>query len=131
MSEPDDTVDPNPEAAPQPFLRRDQILLLVFLPGCITAIYVGMLLFKRDYAALLYQHPLGVKMLTVALVDLAIGQVTFLVYFILVNRLGGERVVPSGIRFLVIVAALLLFYLPVVFVILVGPAAIQITESLR
>jgi hypothetical protein len=82
-----------------------------------------------DQAALLWNTDIGVKMSLFAIVALALNAGRFVLACVLANRSGS-----TGVRRAVsIVAGLVLtmfFYLPSAFVVLIGPAAIQIQNSM-
>ncbi len=123
--------------APEPPLwTGDQLTCLGVQALLIASLFIGMLLFKGDYLSMLWTHPMGVRML---LGSLALTAFNFGLYLFLcailnrvfpVNQAEVERrrevlfTLLLGVHFVV-------FTLPVIFVLLVGPAAITIAENLR
>src|SRR5579859_3211299 len=114
---------------PSPILRRGQVFDLIVLPAVIILIFILMASVKYDYVSMLWEKALGIKMLIGAVLQLIIGETLFAGIYIARNRLPPAR---SGLHLLLGTGLFLTFVLcivPVVFVILVGPAAIQIIEG--
>jgi hypothetical protein len=112
-------------------LHRGQWVDLICLPGLVIALFLIMLHLKYDYVSMLWQTELGIKMMVVGLAQFLVGEVILALLYFLRNRSApsqrGLRVLLSITFFL----TFLCFILPAVFVILVGPAAIQIMEAFK
>lgn len=85
---------------------------------------------QPDTFPLLWKDPVGVKMTSVACVVLAVHFMAQMAGYAVINRYARRG--PGGLALaaLVSVVCLLLLYLPVVFVILLGPAAIRIQNTM-
>ena len=99
-------------------------------------VFLWMYALQYDYLSLLWLSPTGMRMLIMSVLLLILNFAGFLGICLWLNHAtpaGDDR--RQGRRTFGHVAAallfLLLFYTPVFFVILVGPAAISIQDSLR
>jgi hypothetical protein len=94
--------------------------------------FLAMSLQRPDYVGLLWRDPMGVKMTIGVAVRLAVGAAIFLGGCTLLNRFArapwgtGATIAQVGLT----VAWVVLFCVPVAFVVTVGPAAIQIQKNL-
>jgi hypothetical protein len=89
-----------------------------------------------SYLQLLWTHPVGIKMIVLAWLNLLVGTGIYLLLCWALNR-----AIPPGeengrkrqrwFLFLIQAAFLIIFIAPVIFVILVGPAAISIMDALQ
>jgi hypothetical protein len=111
-------------------------LLFMGVEAFLVLVLLGyFLVLKPDYVNLLWTHPTGIKMLLGAAVLLIINFGAFLGTCMLVNHWappGNEdrRAVRVAVHWLVGGILAILFYFPVLFVLLVGPAAIAIEQNL-
>jgi hypothetical protein len=99
------------------------------------ALYMIMFFFvNRSYAMILYTHPVGIKMLILALALMVLGAVIYLAIMFALNRALLDDKEPTrrykALCFIVAVFHVIVFIFPGIFVVLVGPAAIQIYENL-
>lgn len=90
---------------------------------------------QPDTFPLLWKDPVGVRMTSVACVVLAVHFMAQMAGYAVINRYtrrepGKPGVTSLALAALVSVGCLLLLYLPVVFVILLGPAAIRIQNTM-
>jgi hypothetical protein len=101
----------------------------------LLSLWIGMSVLQPDYISVLWTHPSGLRMLITGMALLILNFVGFLGLCLVFNHWmpatdeskRGRRAVAHGV---LIAILLLLFYLPFVFIITVGPAAIQIQENL-
>jgi hypothetical protein len=122
-----DVLDPKE----RPFLPARYWFDLLALPAFILALFGLFLTVKYDYLRMLWETALGIKMLVMASAAFMLGHVITTVLYIIRNRTSPEQ---RGLRTFLSIAlflTLLFFVLPLIFVILVGPAAIQIVEGFR
>jgi hypothetical protein len=125
----------NRQAAPGALLTRGQATVLAVQVGLLAALLGVLLAVNYARTSLLFSDPLGQKMLTSAGVLLALGLVLQLLVCVILNHVAPVEDETLKTRRFVLsllleVAHLLLFYLPAVFVLLVGPSAIEILRSM-
>jgi hypothetical protein len=122
--------------APEPDLwTSDQLNCVAVQLLMIVGLFFGLFLFKHDYLSMLWTHPLGIRMLVGAVV---LTVFNFGLYLLLCAML--NRCFPPGnkdmerkrnlLSCLLMTIHLIVFFFPVVFVLLIGPAAVQISENL-
>ena len=117
--------DPNPVSHGRQALwswRDLTPVLLLALPGPI--LIAVMMLVKPDYELILFQNPIGMKMLAFA----SMQQVTGMVVHICWSLFGKKA--PRWLSALIVVGVVVFFYLGSIFVVVVGPAAIAIYERM-
>jgi hypothetical protein len=88
---------------------------------------------KPDYVRLLWQDPMGVKMLTAASVLLVVGAVVYLGGCLIINSFVARPkwgTLATVLQMLLVLAWLVLFCAPAVYMLLIGPAAIQIQRNI-
>jgi hypothetical protein len=83
-----------------------------------------LLVTDRNYVSMLWTHPLGIRMLIIAGLMLAINFGAFLGLCLLFNH---RR--PAGDHWVLGTVLFVSLYLPVVFVIMVGPVVIMIEDN--
>jgi hypothetical protein len=88
-----------------------------------------------DYVSVLWSDPLGVKMAASAAGLLAVWAIVYLLGCVLLNRLFTPSDSGRGPLYWLLVTVgqplgFIVFYLPAVFTLLVGPAAVQIQQQL-
>ena len=106
--------------------------------ACPFLIVLGLYLILRivnySYVQLLFVHPVGIKMMILAFGSMLLGAVFYLAVAFALNRtlLGRDdrRKIHKVLSVLLIGLHLILFVLPTLFVVLVGPAVIQIMDNL-
>jgi hypothetical protein len=106
--------------------------------ACPFLIVLGLYLILRivnySYAQLLFLHPVGIKMVILAFGSMLLGAVLYLAATFALNRtlLGRDdrRKIHKVVSMLVVGLHLILFVFPALFVVLVGPAVIQIMDNL-
>lgn len=123
---------PRPRGA---WLTRGQITLRAVQFGLLGVILLVMLLVNFEGTSLLFRDPLGRKMLLQAMTLLACGLALHLLACAALNQLAppGDEALRARRRvlsWLLESAYFLIFYLPVVFVLVVGPAALTIMDAL-
>jgi hypothetical protein len=114
-----------------PILSPRDFFDSLVLPVMVVALFVIMLHVKYDYVSVLWHRPMGIKMLIAAGTSFVLGHFITIVLYIVRNRTSPAQ---RGFRALIFVGLLLTFLLlmlPMVFVLLVGPAAIQIMEGFQ
>lgn len=108
----------------------DQFFMIALLEALVLiAVLAAMLVFAPDHASLLWTHPLGIKLSLGAAVLLIINLGALLGTAAFLNRRAAAS--RNGPRLALVVVLGLLFYVPVLFVVLVGPFVIVIVENLR
>jgi hypothetical protein len=112
------------EGRPDLWTWKDFLLfLLLGLPGSILV--PVMILAKPDYEMMLFESQTGLRMLGFAIVQQVLGMAIHISW----TLVGGKK--ASGwLSALIAVLLVLLFYLPFIFVVVVGPAAVAIYERL-
>lgn len=98
-------------------------VLVTALP--LPIVFVVMWLRKPDYTEVLFTNSTGVRMLGLAVASQLIGMVVHFFWALL-----GSKKAPRWLSVLMIVGVFFFFYLPGIFTVLVGPAAIAIHERL-
>jgi len=138
----DDLAPSSPETPAEPasgcsrqceWFRSWQLGLLAFPIAVIAALALFLWLQKPDYVSLLWQDPMGVKMLTTAATLLVVGVVVYLGGCVVINRLVARPkwgTLATVLQMLLVLAWLVLFCMPGVYVVLIGPAAIQIQRNI-
>jgi hypothetical protein len=113
-----------------------QLAFVAVEAAALVVVFLWMYVLQYDYLSPLWQTPTGMRMLIMGVLLLILNFAGFLGICLWLNHAtpaGDER--RQGRRAFGHAAAallfLLLFYAPVFFVILVGPAAIAIQENLR
>jgi hypothetical protein len=126
------SIDPDAEPPRRPLLLPGQIVTLVAFHLLPAILFVVMWVVKPDYIATLWQTPLGIKMLTSALVMLMTSAVILVPTFILLNRFVPleRKATHKSLTRIIAILCFVLFFFPVIFTILIGPAAIQIMENM-
>jgi hypothetical protein len=122
---------PSDPKQPPRILSLAQWMEVAMLPAFFLLLFVVMLHIKYDYIRVMWEHPLGVKMMVsaVAFVALGTGAVAFLSF--LKNQLKPEA---KGLHFLLACGSVLTYLVlitPACFILLLGPAAIQIVEGFK
>ncbi|HZT82929.1 MAG TPA: hypothetical protein VFA26_22045 [Gemmataceae bacterium] len=127
---------PTLSAAPRPVLWTSaQLRWAVAQAVLLASLAAGLLLLQFDYAGVLFTHPLGRKVLAGALGMAVAGFAIQLAAAAGLNcwlppgdetRRGLRAVVSWALGAVLFVV----FYLPVVFVLLIGPASIHIREAI-
>jgi hypothetical protein len=117
-----------------PWLTCWQAWYLSALIGVFLVIVVTAGVQRPAYLGLLCQHSAGLKMAVMAGLLLGVGTAEYLVSCSCLNRAlaraeGGARTVYRVLIATIAVGYFLFFYLPAVFTVLVGPAAVQIQDS--
>jgi hypothetical protein len=97
--------------------------------------YLVMFFFlNRDYVSILYTHPLGLKMLIVAMGLTVAGATIYLAITFGINRTLLAHREPArrykALCFLLPLVHLIVFIFPAIFVVIVGPAVVQIIENM-
>lgn len=123
------------QLSPSIWWTGGQLAFVAFEAMAVLAVVVGVYVLQPDYVALLWQHPTGIKMLVVSVLLLVVNFAGFLGLCLWFNhRMPPGDETKQGRRtiahWLFALLFLVFLYLPVMFVILVGPAAIAIQESL-
>jgi hypothetical protein len=117
------------------WLTRGQMTLRAVQFGLLAALFVVLLAIGFERTSLLFRDPLGQKMVGTAGALLAVGLVLSLLGCVCLNQAapaGNETLQTRRLVLSVLLEAahFLLFYLPAVFVLLIGPAAIQIVRTM-
>jgi cytosine/uracil/thiamine/allantoin permease len=104
--------------------------------GLLGVAFVGECVLNYDDASLLWRHPLGVRMVLPAVATVTFGIAVFLGSSLLINLLlpaanENRRLARRIVSGLLALAVFVLFFLPAFYVVLVGPSAIQILETIR
>jgi hypothetical protein len=90
---------------------------------------------NRDYVSILYTHPIGIKMLIMALGLTVLGAVIYLAITFALNRVLRDDKEPTRryqvLCFVFALVHFIVFIFPSIYVVIVGPAAIQIMESMN
>ncbi len=126
------------QAAPGPrgaWLSRGQFTLPAVQLGLLAALLLVRLAVDYQRTSLLFHVPLGQKMLTGAASLLGVGLVLHLLGCVAINQLApaaDEALLPRRrlLTLLLAVVNLVLFCFPAVFVLLVGPAAVEIVQTM-
>ncbi|OAI55100.1 hypothetical protein AYO44_02880 [Planctomycetaceae bacterium SCGC AG-212-F19] len=111
----------------------DQISFLVAQIGGLAVLFLAVFIVNPNYARLLYTDPVGVKMSLLATILVGINAGSYLLICFVVNRAWPPGARTRGqVTVLTLLSGLhfILFGLPVVYIILVGPAAITIMNNL-
>jgi len=114
---------------------RGQLAVVALEALAVLGLLFVMYLLNHDYTILLWRSPMGLRMLIIAVLLLLVNFAVFLGLCLWFNYAmpakddtkRGRRTVAHWVLGLLL---LLFFYLPIVFVILIGPAAIAIQENL-
>jgi hypothetical protein len=119
-----------------PWLTCWQTWYLSVLIGVFLVILVTAGVQRPAYLGLLWQHSAGFKMAVMAGLLLGVGTAGYMVGCGCLNRAmarseGGSRMLYRVLIATIAVGYFVFFYLPAVFTVLVGPAAVQIQDSLR
>ncbi|WP_439626325.1 hypothetical protein [Gemmata sp.] len=130
MPDLDDKVAPSAHG-PRWFVTQSQAVVLG-LPLLFLSPLVGVLaLLKPDYVSLLVRDPLGVRMCVGTAAVLLAGAVLYVAGCLLVNRYAaGPSKVAWFLQAGLAAAWVVVGCLPAAFVVMVGPAAIQIQRGL-
>lgn len=115
------------------WFRSWQLSLLVLPVAVIAAIALFLWLQKPDYLSLLWRDPVGIKMLSVAGTLLVVGAAVYLGGSLVINRFVAYPewgTLATVLQMLLVLAWLVLFCMPGVYVVLIGPAAIQIQQNM-
>jgi hypothetical protein len=118
------------------WLTRGQVVLRAVQLGVLGAVLALMLAVNPEGTGLLFRTALGQKMLSAALALLACGLLIHLLLCAGLNRLAppgdeSRRGTRRVLSCLLEGAHLVVFYLPAVCVLLVGPAALSIIETMH
>jgi hypothetical protein len=124
-----------PSAASGPWFTGGQLGWLGVQWAVIAVLGLFLAATKADYVTLLWSDPLGLKMAASAAGLLAVGSAIYLAGCLFLNRYGGRSPTGRGVGYWLFTAVFVplcfvVFFLPAVFTIMVGPAAIQIQRQL-
>jgi hypothetical protein len=116
-------------------ITLEQVCIIAFIMALPAAVWSLLLALSPDYSMMLLRDPRGLKMLIVAIVcQLAAGVAYVLLYALMNSHLGDGRESESRwgplMYRLAALAILVVFVLPSLFIVLAGPAGIQIVDSL-
>jgi hypothetical protein len=103
--------------------------------GLVLGLWAVLAVVNPEYAGLLFRHPTGVKLVVGALALLVVYFAGSLLLYVALDQMApprddSQRAVRRSHAGLLVGVMFIVFYLPAVFVILVGPAAIRIMDSL-
>jgi hypothetical protein len=117
---------------PLPVLKPWQVYLFGGVVALLVSYFGLCAVLKPDYISLLWRDPMGVQMLIAAAVLFVLGSVVFLGGCVVLNRIVGasRNVSATMLQVALAVACVALFFWPCVFVVAVGPEAIQIQKNL-
>lgn len=130
------TASPRPSVAgPWAHLNTAQRFWIVFQATVVLGFAAKQCLTNYDQFRLLWQEPTGLRMSAIALVLLVLHSVGLVGGYWLINHLtrrdGSQPGVLGPILNLALsVALFLLLYLPALFVVVIGPAALSIQKNL-
>ena len=119
-------------STPRPILTRGQCVEIALLPTFTGLLMFVMLSIKFDYVKSLWETPLGIKMMVSGMLLMFVGIAVTTLLYIIRNRVALEA--GSGKAVLLTIGfglTFLFFFMPAIFVILIGPAAIQIVEGFK
>jgi hypothetical protein len=131
-----------PDLPPMPLLVQRPAPIwtpgqLAFLAGQFTvlvAVYMFLRATNWAYLQILFTHPVGIKMLIIAVVMMLINAALYLGLTFALNqallRGEGRRKTHAVLAVLLACVHLILFFIPALYVLLAGPAAIQIMENM-
>jgi hypothetical protein len=118
-----------------PLWTFDQLIFPMIQWGLLAGLWLALMNMNYEYVRILWTHPLGIKMLLMAVVAIGVDLVGFLLLCFLLNcllRPKGQHETPRLVLSIVFGFVYLLVGLfPAGYVILVGPAAIQIMDNLK
>jgi hypothetical protein len=114
---------------------RGQLAVVALEALVVLGLLFVMNVLQRDYIAMLWQTPMGLRMLIMAVLLLLVNFAVFLGLCLLFNYTmpagdDSKRGRRTAAHWVLGLLLFLFCYLPIVFVILVGPAVISIQESL-
>lgn len=110
---------------------QSQIGLFVLLFVIPVALFSVMSLYQRDYVEVLWTTPVGIKMGVVGLALAAAAVPVYLTACVVFNQLfPTDARGRSFLSIVLVLAFVLLFIMPLVFVILIGPANIRIMNQM-
>jgi hypothetical protein len=103
--------------------------------GALAIFLLGLLLVQFKYTSILFTHQHGQRMLVMAVALAALGMAVEMALWLALNRFlppwdQGKRIIRLGLTWSLGAMFFVLFYLPLVFVLIVGPATIRISETL-
>jgi hypothetical protein len=98
------------------------VLLMAFTGPVLLAV---MFYIKPDYVSILFTNPIGLKMLVFAAAMQLIGTVAHIWWTV-----QGSHKAPRSVSILISLALVFCCYLPFMFTVVVGPAAVAIHERL-
>jgi hypothetical protein len=113
----------------------EQFLTPLVAIGALVVLYLVLRFFNYDYLAMLWTHPTGVRMSITAVLSVLLGCAFYYPLCLALNWLAPpgddrRRRLRRWLSLIVLIAFLVLFICPAVFVLLVGPAALRIEDSL-
>jgi Flp pilus assembly protein TadB len=125
-------MDTDTHVAPRPAFQSWQLGLFAFPLIALAALALGLVALTPDYVSLLWKDPLGTKMLLGTAALVAVGSAVFLGGSLLVTRLVDRDTWGAGATVLQVSLAVawVLSILPALFVVTIGPAALQIQRNL-
>jgi hypothetical protein len=108
---------------------------VLYRAGALAAFMGGLLLTRFDYTTILFTHPQGKKMLLMGLVLAVFGMAVEMGLWLALNRFcppwdQTRRIIRLGLIWTLGAMFFVLFYLPLVIVLIVGPATIRVSETL-
>src|SRR5262249_2002292 len=118
----------------QPMWTHGQVAFVVSQFLVLLGILIFLICTNYGYAQLLWTHPTGIKMTPVGCALVLLGGVIYLAIMFGLNRAlldqDGRRGIHLALSILVNALYLLLCFFPAAFVVLVGPASVQIMDNL-
>jgi hypothetical protein len=119
------------EPKPIPVLKRWQVYVYSGPVALLVLYFAAFVILKPDYISLLWSDRMGVQMLIAAAVLFALGSAVFLGGCAVLNRAVGVSWASATLTQVALaIACVALFFFPAIFVVTVGPAAIQIQKNL-
>jgi hypothetical protein len=112
-----------------------QMRWVLYRAGALAVFLLGLLLVRFDYTSILFTHPQGRRMLVMAVALAVFGMAVELALWLGLNRLcppwdQTRRLIRLGLTWSLGAMFFLLFFMPLVFVLIVGPVTIRVSETL-